>query len=185
MKELRFKLFSEPVIHAPCDTLVVPVPADERPLRGEAGWVDWRVCGAISRQLASGYVGGERGEAVLLPAPRPLGAARILLVGLGPCARLEGRVLQRAFCLIADKLVGLRADNALLALPAAIDLVLDADLLVRGCIQTLSSIKGDASIRVGIAAANDRAAALEAAVASVAHDARSRRVAIDLSWAES
>lgn len=180
MKQLDFKLFAEPVIHAPCDTLVVPVPSDERPLRGEAGWVDWRVCGAISQQLASGYVGGSRGEAVLLPAPPPLGATRILLIGLGSCQRLEGRVLQRAFCILAEKLVALRADMALLALPGAIDLSVDAELLVRGCVQALSSVRGPARLRVGLAAAHERGKALEAAVAAVTPAAHTREVTLSL-----
>lgn len=182
MKQLEIALFEEPVIRAPCDTLVVPLPSDERPLRGEAGWVDWRVCGAISKQIASGYVDGARGEAVLLPAPRPLTASRILLVGLGSCARLEGRVLQRAFSIVAEKLLGLGADLALLAPPGAIDFAEDADLLVRGCIQALSSARGDACLRLGIASAAGRVQVLERALAAVASDARSRQVSLGLSW---
>ena len=99
MKRLDFELYSGSAVQVRCDTVVVPVPADERPLRAEAGWIDWRVCGAISSQLASGYMSGQKGEVVLLPAPAPLDATRLLLVGLGPSKRLDGRGLQRAISL--------------------------------------------------------------------------------------
>ena len=184
MKRLELLLFTESVIRAPCDTLVVPVPSDERPLRGEAGWVDWRVCGAISRQLAGGFVAGTRGEVVLLPAPPPLVASRILIVGLGRGTQLDGRVLQRAFCVIAETLMDLRAELALLAVPGAVDLILDADLLVRGCVQALSASRAATTIRVGIASALDRAKALEGAVTAALPDAHHRKVDIDLGWPE-
>lgn len=185
MKQLEVALFPESVIRAPCDTLVVPVPSDERPLRGDAGWVDWRVCGAISRQLAGGFVAGTRGEAVLLPAPPPLQAARILIVGLGRGSQLEGRALQRAFCVIAEKLIDLRTELALLALPGAVDLRLDADLLVKGFLQALSSCPSSTALRLGVASAQERAEALESAVSAAAPEAQRRKVGIDLYWVES
>jgi hypothetical protein len=68
---------------APPELMVVPFFADERPLRGAAGLVDWRMCGRLSRLLLSGRVGGGLGETTLLPA-RGLLFPRLLLVGLGP-----------------------------------------------------------------------------------------------------
>ncbi len=186
MKQLEFTFFPEPVVHARCDTLVVPIPSDERPLRGDAGWVDWRVCGAISRQMAAGWVEGRRGEAVLLPAPRPLQAGRILLVGLGAVDQLEGRPLQRVFCLMAEKLLALRAQLAVLAPPDAVDLALDAELLIRGCIQALSAARGAARLAIGIAAGGARVRALEAALGRAESEAYARKVEILLSssWDE-
>jgi hypothetical protein len=182
VRQLEFALFDPPAIRASCDTLVVPVPADERPLRGEAGWVDWRVCGEISRQLASGYADGERGEAVLIPAPRPLAAARILLLGIGPARQLEGRVLQRAFCTLAEKLLALRAEQVVFAAPGAIDLELDAGLLARGCVQALADGQDGSCLRVGIAASGERPRALEQALSDLASDAHGRGVNLRLSF---
>ena len=184
VKVLEFALFSEPVTEAPCDTIVLPVPTDERPLRGDAGQLDWRICARISRLLVSGTASGARGEAVLLPAPRPLGATRILLVGLGPSAKLEGRQLQRAFALMASKLALLRAPVSLLALPGAVDLELDAELLVRGCVQTLSALRGSARICLGIPSADRNGAAVEAALSRAAPDAQQRKVELGVYWAE-
>jgi hypothetical protein len=55
----------------------------DRPLRGGAGRVDWRLCGMISELLASGKVSAERGSAMLIAAPGAFKAPRILLLGMG------------------------------------------------------------------------------------------------------
>jgi hypothetical protein len=184
VKQLELQLLPESVVHVPCDTLVIPVPADERPLRGEAGLVDWRVCGVISRQLADGFVAGKRGEAVLLPAPRPLRASRLLLMGLGPAGNgLEVRSLQRCFCTAAEKLLAMKAELALLAPPEAVDLTLDAELLMRGCVQALSAERGPARLRVGMADAPSLARALQQAAAAVEPEAYARRVELHITQA--
>lgn len=65
------------------DSLAVFV-GPERPLQGLAGWVDWRLCGALSAALRDRfYDGGER-EALLLPSAGRVGAARIFFFGLPP-----------------------------------------------------------------------------------------------------
>ena len=152
MKRLELALFPGSVIQAPVETLAVGIPEDERPLRGNAGFVDWRLGGELSRQLKSGFVSGEPGEAVLLPAQRPFAAARILLFGLGP-ADGTGRVLQRAFAVGAAKLLGLRTPLALLKPRIAEDptalAVLDQDLGIRQCrgnhfhLRRLHSLRGE------------------------------------------
>ena len=180
MKQLEVVLFAEPAIRVPADTLVIPVPRDERPLRGEAGWVDWRVCGALSAQLTSGFVSGVRGESVLLPAPRPLAAARILLIGIGNTGRLDGRVLQRCFSTLGEKLLSLRADQAVLAFPGAVDLSYDADLLVQGMLQALSALSGSARLTIGIGEAAEREAPIRAALANAAPSAAKRKVDLQL-----
>lgn len=65
------------------DLLVVGFAEDERPLRGSAGLVDWRLCGALSRLIRAGRIGGARGEALLMPAGGGLRAGRVLALGLG------------------------------------------------------------------------------------------------------
>jgi hypothetical protein len=73
------------------ELLVAPFFADERPLRGAAGLVDWRLCGRLSRLIASGRIQGELGETTLLPAMR-LAFQKVVLVGLGPSEAFdEGR----------------------------------------------------------------------------------------------
>jgi hypothetical protein len=55
----------------------------ERPLQGLAGYVDWRLCGAISRAILDGHFAPEKGEALLLPSGRRLGPSRVFCFGLG------------------------------------------------------------------------------------------------------
>lgn len=65
------------------DAAVVSLFEGDRPLRGEAGRVDWRLCGALSRLLARGVMTGAVGDAALLPSFGRLRASRVLVLGLG------------------------------------------------------------------------------------------------------
>jgi hypothetical protein len=65
------------------DCLVLPVFKDDRPLRGAAGLVDWRLCGRLSRLVKSNRASAEAGETMLLPAGRRLRFTRIMWFGLG------------------------------------------------------------------------------------------------------
>ncbi|HEY1333477.1 MAG TPA: peptidase M17, partial [Myxococcaceae bacterium] len=42
----------------PVDTVCLFVSEDERPLGGAAGFVDWRLCGQLSRLLVDGFFKG-------------------------------------------------------------------------------------------------------------------------------
>jgi hypothetical protein len=63
------------------DSLAVFV-GPERPLQGLAGYVDWRLCGALSHALRDGFYGGGEREALLLPSGGRVGAARVFCFGL-------------------------------------------------------------------------------------------------------
>jgi hypothetical protein len=54
----------------------------ERPLQGLAGFVDWRLCGALSRAIRAGSYLPEAGEALLLPTGGRLGVPRLFCFGL-------------------------------------------------------------------------------------------------------
>jgi hypothetical protein len=54
----------------------------ERPLQGFAGFADWRLCGAISRQIRTGLFGAAHGEALLLPSGGRIAPARVFCFGL-------------------------------------------------------------------------------------------------------
>jgi hypothetical protein len=65
------------------DCLALPVFKDDRPLRGAAGLVDWRMCGRLSKLLKGKRASADKGETMLLPPGRRLGFTRILWFGLG------------------------------------------------------------------------------------------------------
>ena len=99
------------------DALVLPFFSDERPLRGAAGLCDWRLCGRLSRLLASGRVHGKWGETTLYPPGRRLPFARLVLFGLGPADKFDERAATEAARLIGDKMKKLGAARYALVPP--------------------------------------------------------------------
>ncbi|MBX3270012.1 MAG: hypothetical protein KF729_07105 [Sandaracinaceae bacterium] len=74
------------------EALALVLFEDERPLRREAGLVDWRLCGAISRLLLRGRASGRRGETVLLPGWPRLPFEKVFLFGAGSSAEFDDAV---------------------------------------------------------------------------------------------
>lgn len=90
---------------------------DERPMRGLAGLLDWRMAGRLSALLASGFVKGEEGEALLVPGKPHLPFEKLLLVGLGPRAAFDDEVARRGVQHVLRALEGLRIRRAIVELP--------------------------------------------------------------------
>jgi hypothetical protein len=180
VKAVEIELFSGPITSVSADTFVVPIPSNERPLRCAAGELDWRVCGEISAQIASGAIEGKAHEAVLVPGLPPLAAGRVLLLGVGPAESLPGRGVQEAFREIAVRLLGLRSERAVIALPAALDLARDAERALRGCLQTVSSHRGDAALRLAVPDARPLGPALLRAAELLADEAQRRHVQLSI-----
>jgi len=102
----------------PVDTVCLFVPEDERPLTGAAGYVDWRLCGQLSRLLVDGFFKGSRGESLLLPSNGRIGAPRVVVLGLGPGGEaLHPGILRSALSQAADVLNRARVDSVALELP--------------------------------------------------------------------
>ncbi len=71
----------------------------ERPLQGLAGFVDWRLCGQLSRAIQDGRYDPDAGEALLLPTAGRIAVPRLFCFGL-PAAPRE----PSAFALQAARL---------------------------------------------------------------------------------
>ena len=65
------------------DTLVLSHFADERPLRGVGGLIDWRLNGALSRLLLQEHLTNGWGEQLLYPQHGRVPFQKIVLFGLG------------------------------------------------------------------------------------------------------
>lgn len=65
------------------EALCVFVAENERPLVGAAGFVDWRLCGGLSRILQSAFFTGEAGDSLLVATEGALPIPRIFAVGMG------------------------------------------------------------------------------------------------------
>lgn len=65
------------------DTLCLFVAEDERPLRGTAGYADWRMCGALSQILIDRFFIGASGDCLLVPSRGRIAMERIFAIGIG------------------------------------------------------------------------------------------------------
>lgn len=101
------------------DTLCLFVGEDERPLRGTAGFVDWRLCGALSRVLVDKFFTGTPGEQLLFPTEGRLPMGRIFVVGVGKAPALTGEGLGRALSAAATMLNRAKVDSVALEVPGA------------------------------------------------------------------
>jgi hypothetical protein len=99
------------------ELVVLPFFSDERPLRGAAALIDWRLCGALSRKLMAGHLEGEFGEKGLFTNPPKLQAESLLLVGLGPSECFEAGTAGRACRLIVEALRDAKVSTAAMTLP--------------------------------------------------------------------
>lgn len=110
---------------------------DERPVRGLAGLLDWRLGGRLSALLKSGFVLGEAGEALLVPGKPHLPFEKVLLLGLGPRASFDAAAFQSAVLRIAHALQGLRVRRACIELPGRAGDAIDPE---RAITLTLESV---------------------------------------------
>ncbi|AKF86520.1 peptidase M17 [Myxococcus fulvus 124B02] len=78
------------------DALCLFVAEDDRPLPATAGYVDWRLCGVLSRVLKGGFFSGVKDDWLLLPADGKLEVPRIFVVGLGARKALDAEGLHEA-----------------------------------------------------------------------------------------
>ncbi|AKF06930.1 M17 family peptidase N-terminal domain-containing protein [Sandaracinus amylolyticus] len=99
------------------EALALPFFQDERPLRGAAGLVDWRLCGRLSRLLVRGRMRGALGERVLIPARPRLAFEKLFLFGLGPRAAFDETAFVASVDDVLDTLEKMRARTAVIALP--------------------------------------------------------------------
>jgi hypothetical protein len=91
--------------------------SDERPMRGFAGLLDWRLGGRLSELLVSGFVRGDAGEALLIPGKPQVPFEKVLVVGLGERIAFGDDVFQAGVLRIASALEGLRVRRAVVELP--------------------------------------------------------------------
>jgi hypothetical protein len=94
---------------------------DVRPVRGLAGLLDWRLGGRLSALLASGFVTGEAGEALLVPGKPQLPFEKVLVVGLGMRGEFGDEVFRDALQRMVKALGGLRVRRAVVELPGRAD----------------------------------------------------------------
>ncbi len=72
------------------------VVEDERPLSGATGYLDWRLCGGLSKILGSGFFVGAPGDKLLVPTDARIPAKRVFAMGLGKLNAVTALGLEHA-----------------------------------------------------------------------------------------
>ena len=80
---------SEPIDRQECPLVEAGFFEDERPLKGSAGLLDWRLNGTISREIIRGRITGRFKETIIIPSNGRIQSPKILLIGLGPAGRIS------------------------------------------------------------------------------------------------
>ena len=105
------------------DGLVISLTTDERPLPGLAGFLDWRLCGEVSRFLLDNQFTGELGEKVLSIASGRIPAKRIFYIGWGSSKDIEKNA-EASIALIASTLLEAKVESCAVHLPEPVTPVL-------------------------------------------------------------
>jgi hypothetical protein len=98
------------------DTLAIGITSDGRPLTGAAGFVDWRLCGQLSKLIVDGTITGAAGEKVLVPTGGRIPVPRLLLFGWGERDRLDSGATDRMKWMV-EVLEEAGAEKVAVALP--------------------------------------------------------------------
>ncbi len=101
------------------DSLCLFVGEDDRPLPGSAGYVDWRLCGSLSRVLQSGFFVGAQDDSLLLPTDGRLPMPRVFVIGLGRRRGLDAASLGQTLAHAAQVLAKARVGGVALEVPGA------------------------------------------------------------------
>jgi hypothetical protein len=118
MSELRFVAPDlRRLDEAEAEVVACGVFRDVRPLSGLAGLVDWRLAGKLSRLAKKGFLQGDVGELVVLPARPRLPFEKLLVFGLGPRAGFGDGTFRAVLERALDALAGLQVKSAILELP--------------------------------------------------------------------
>ncbi|MDB4944489.1 MAG: hypothetical protein JWP97_4023 [Labilithrix sp.] len=129
---------------ASSEVVICGVWRDVRPFTGLAGLLDWRLAGRLSRLAKQGFLLGDVGEALVLPARPRLPFDKLLVLGLGPRATFDDETYRTVLARGLDALTGLSVKTAVVELPGRGDLVLDAERAAEILLDLLGTEERDA-----------------------------------------
>jgi len=159
---------AQPLERLRTDLVIVGVALDDRPLRGAAGRVDWRLCGQLSRLVASERFCGKWGEAALIGVAGGSRAPLVLALGLGSRIRLGDLAWEALGEDSVERALALGAESIALGLPdpdgAPVEIEAELDAL-------LALLSGAARATRALPAGGDAGPPLELALISPRRDA--------------
>lgn len=139
---MRIKITTESLDVLRHEGLALGFFVDERPPRGHCGFVDWRLNGMISRELARGHISAEFMEKIMIASPPRIPASKILLLGMGSLAELTEDKLYQAGYHISETMEDILCNDFAFSLPAAgrchLPVPAITESVIRGCFDYLS-----------------------------------------------
>lgn len=99
---LKIKTLSQEFLKTEAELIVVSLFKDVIPLKGEAGYIDWMLCGQISNLIKKKKVFGNFKETVLLSSLNKLPSEKVLLIGFGKASNLTSPKLSYIFSNIVN-----------------------------------------------------------------------------------
>lgn len=116
------------------ECLVLTAFREDRPLRGAAGLVDWRLCGRLSQWMQREIITLQLGQATLAPIPAGrLPMDTLLVVGCGRRSEFDAERHEQACVAVLRHLRGLQLDDVVVSLPGRIGV----DIAVRAAVASL------------------------------------------------
>jgi hypothetical protein len=113
-----------------CDLLATGFFQDERPLKGTAGWLDWRLNGLLSHFLIEKRLAGTWKERVLIPSQGRIVPRLIFLVGLGRVKEYSSLRVRELLPSLLGALRKLKISSLSVSLPHGENYNLDCSKLV-------------------------------------------------------
>jgi hypothetical protein len=130
--------------------------SDERPLRGLAGLLDWRLAGRLSRLAKEAFLVGEPGEVLALPARPRLPFDKAVVVGLGPRASFDDATYRRVLERLVGVFDGLQVKNVVVELPGRGGGAIEPERAAEALLDVLGDSERDALVLVEEADAQKR-----------------------------
>jgi hypothetical protein len=109
------------------ELLACSVWRDQRPMRGVAGLLDWRLAGGLSHLARKGFLAGDLGEVVFVPGRPRLRFEKILVFGLGDRSGFGEGTFRAVLSHLVRALGGLRVRRAVVELPGRAEGLLEAE----------------------------------------------------------
>ncbi|MCP5467969.1 MAG: hypothetical protein H7A32_01715 [Deltaproteobacteria bacterium] len=78
---------------------------DIRPLKGQAGILDWRLNGQLSRFILDHRFNAAKGEALLMPSGARVGVDQLMILGLGAVDKINDQNIPQYLTLMLQKLM--------------------------------------------------------------------------------
>jgi hypothetical protein len=102
---IQLKITSDSLDEVQSQVALILYYQDIRPLRGQAGLVDWRLNGYLSRLIGEQRFLGGMGEALLMPSQGRLGPRELMVLGLGEQASIREEDYPKLVTMILERIL--------------------------------------------------------------------------------